>query len=199
MKEELYLQQRDNQWRESQRELRADTRQNLKEALQKDMMKGVSAKDENLVKKQQKKGEYMLRDVNRMFNKSKSLKNKAMSKQQKLQMLRARHALKKTSVDDAFKVVDLLKGSALIDNKAVVSDLIKFDGVRNWKVRTGGQQLPSNTLDCFYESLLQDRLRYTSQVFESLDKQLNEVKPLLFAVLKMALTLKIENENKTES
>ena len=53
-------------------------------------------------------------------------------------MMRARHALKKSSVDDALKVVDLLKGSALINNKAVVSDLIKFDGVRNWKVRTGG-------------------------------------------------------------
>ena len=42
-------------------------------------MKGVSAKDENLVRKQKKRGEAMMRDVNRMF-KSKNQKNKAITK-----------------------------------------------------------------------------------------------------------------------
>ena len=51
LEEELYLQKRDYQWKEQQRELREDTRKNLKESLKKDMMKGVSAKDEQIIKK----------------------------------------------------------------------------------------------------------------------------------------------------
>ena len=42
-------------------------------------------------------------------------------------------------------------------------------------------------------------MRYTSQVVDSLDQQLNEVKPLLYAVLKMALTLDPEEETETKS
>ena len=42
-------------------------------------------------------------------------------------------------------------------------------------------------------------MRYTSQIVESLDQQLNEVKPLLYAVLKMALTLKTDDETESEA
>ena len=42
-------------------------------------------------------------------------------------------------------------------------------------------------------------MRYTSQVVDSLDQQLNEVKPLLYAVLKMALTLETEEETEVQS
>ena len=53
-------------------------------------------------------------------------------------MMRARHSLKKTELDDALKVIDMLKGSTLVDNNAVIQDLVKFDGLRNWRMRTAG-------------------------------------------------------------
>ena len=140
----------------------------------------------------------MMRDVERMMSKGK-LRKQAMNKQQKLQMMRARHSLKKTELDDALKVIDMLKGSTLVDNNAVIQDLVKFDGLRNWRMRTAGQQIPFNTLDCFYESLLFSRLRNNNHVIEHLDKQLNEVKPLLYAVIKLTLTLHQESDFDNDS
>ena len=72
--------------------------------------------------------------------------------------MRARYQLNKPESDTSLKIVDLLKESPLVEAKANVSDLIKYDGLRDWNTRTGGQLIPSRTLDCYYETMLLGRL-----------------------------------------
>ena len=103
--------------------------------------------------------------------------------------MRARYQLNKPDSDTSLKIVDLLKKSPLVEGKAVIRDLIKYDGLRDWTTRTGGQLIPIKTLDCFYETMLLGRLQSTFQVGASLNLQLNEVKPLLYAILKMSLAM----------
>ena len=75
--------------------------------------------------------------------------------------MKARYQLNKPESDKSLKIVDLLKESPLVETKANVSDLIKYDGFRDWTSRTGGQLIPSKTLDCFYETMLLGRLQST--------------------------------------
>ena len=75
--------------------------------------------------------------------------------------MKARYQLNKPESDKSLKIVDLLKESPLVETKANVSDLIKYDGLRDWTSRTGGQLIPSKTLDCFYETMLLGRLQST--------------------------------------
>ena len=83
--------------------------------------------------------------------------------------MRARYQLKKPGSDASLQVVDLLKDSPLVEAKANVNDMIKFDGLRDWTTRTGGQMLPSKTLDCFYETMILGRLQSTQSVGASLN------------------------------
>ena len=74
-------------------------------------------------------------------------------------MMKARYAIGKPDKQGEIKLLDLLEGSALVQSKAVLADMIKYDGIRDWRVRTGGNRLPFNTLECFYETLLLNRVQ----------------------------------------
>ena len=66
--------------------------------------------------------------------------------------------MKVPNADDELKVRDLLIGSYLNDSKTDLSDLIHYDGLRNWRLRVGVQRIPFGTLDCFYEQFALGKL-----------------------------------------
>ena len=52
-------------------------------------------------------------------------------------MMKARLQLNNPSVDEKLKASDLLADSYLLVTQADLSDLVKYDGIRNWKTRAG--------------------------------------------------------------
>ena len=88
------------------------------------------------------------------------------------------------------KLADILSGSYLLQAKPTINDVIKYTGLENFYRRTGGQQLPQNTVSCMYEHLLLDRFDSLASFTDENQLhylQLNEVTPLLYTCLKLAL------------
>ena len=84
----------------------------------------------------------------------------------KLSELRARHGLRKGG---EIKQVDMMEDSLLLKMKSNLKDIVSFEGHIGLYKRVGGQRLPRNTLESFYEHVMNDRLESLHPIESQLD------------------------------